>query len=140
MRYRAADARFAVKEIDVGVTADVGTLRRLPRLIGEGLARELAYTRRTLDAVEAVAMRLVNRAPDSTEALYAGVREIAARLPRSRRSHRTRRLGEEREGIFPRIFPTVRRCLAAYALDSMARQTGKSEHRWVETVALAQLT
>ena len=80
MRYCAADARFAVKEIDIGITADVGTLQRLPRLIGEGLARELAYTGRTFDAVEAVAMRLVNRAYDSIQALYAGVQEIASTI------------------------------------------------------------
>lgn len=78
MRYCAADARFSVREIDVGMTADVGTLQRLPRLVGEGIARELAYTGRSFDAAEAVAMRLVNRAFDSAEALQAGVREIAA--------------------------------------------------------------
>lgn len=78
MRYCAADAYFVVKEIDIGMTADVGTLQRLPRLIGEGMARELAYTGRRVDAAEAHQMRLVNRVFDSREALRAGVREIAA--------------------------------------------------------------
>ena len=49
MRYCSANAYFSVKEIDVGMTADVGTLQRLPRLIGEGMARELAYTGRKVD-------------------------------------------------------------------------------------------
>ena len=80
MRYCAADARFAVKEIDLGITADVGTLQRLPKLIGEGLARELAYTGRMFDASEALAMRLVNRVFESKEALDAGVRDIAATI------------------------------------------------------------
>ena len=50
MRYCSADAYFSVKEVDVGLTADVGTLQRLPKLIGEGMARELAYTARQIGA------------------------------------------------------------------------------------------
>jgi len=80
MRYCAADARFAVKEIDLGITADVGTLQRLPKLIGEGLARELAYTGRVFHSTEALAMRLVNRVFESKAALDAGVRDIAATI------------------------------------------------------------
>ena len=43
---------FTIKEIDIGMTADVGTLQRLPRLVGEGMARELAYTGRNFDAAD----------------------------------------------------------------------------------------
>ncbi|MCU6501024.1 crotonase/enoyl-CoA hydratase family protein [Rugamonas sp. A1-17] len=78
MRYCAEDAWFSIKEIDIGMTADVGTLQRLPRLIGEGMARELAYTARKVDAAEAKEIRLVNRVFESPEALRAGVRAIAA--------------------------------------------------------------
>jgi enoyl-CoA hydratase len=78
MRYCSADAWFSIKEIDIGMTADVGTLQRLPKLIGEGMARELAYTARRLDAAEAREIRLVNRVFESPEALRAGVRAIAA--------------------------------------------------------------
>ncbi|MCF8159795.1 MAG: crotonase/enoyl-CoA hydratase family protein [Polaromonas sp.] len=80
MRYCSADATFSIKEIDIGMTADVGTLQRLPRLIGEGMARELAYTGRKFDAAEALQMRLVNRVFDSREALQNGVRELAASI------------------------------------------------------------
>ena len=81
MRYAAADASFVVKEIDLGMVADVGTLQRLPKLIGpQGLVRELAYTGRTVDAAEAKAIGLVNRVFDSRETLQAGVREIAAAI------------------------------------------------------------
>jgi enoyl-CoA hydratase len=87
MRYCSANAYFTVKEIDVGMTADVGTLQRLPRLIGEGMARELAYTGRKVDGAEAQQMRLVNRCYESPEALQAGVmdiaRSIAAKSPLS---------------------------------------------------------
>jgi enoyl-CoA hydratase len=80
MRYCSSDAWFSIKEIDIGMVADVGTLQRLPRLIGEGMARELAYTARKFDAAEAKEMRLVNRVFDSPQALRAGVREIAAQI------------------------------------------------------------
>ncbi|MBP6718822.1 MAG: crotonase/enoyl-CoA hydratase family protein [Rhodoferax sp.] len=80
MRYCSSDAYFSIKEIDMGMTADVGTLQRLPKLIGEGMARELAYTGRRFTAAEAREMRLVNRVFDSREALQAGVREMAATI------------------------------------------------------------
>ena len=80
MRYCSADAYFSIKEIDIGMVADVGTLQRLPKLIGDGMARELAYTGRRVDAAEAREIRLVNRVFESREALTAGVREIAASI------------------------------------------------------------
>jgi enoyl-CoA hydratase len=78
MRYCSSDAWFTIKEIDIGMVADVGTLQRLPRLIGEGMARELAYTARKFDGAEAKDMRFVNRVFESPEALREGVRAIAA--------------------------------------------------------------
>ena len=80
MRYCSEDASFTIKEIDIGMVADVGTLQRLPRLIGQGMARELAYTGRVFGAQEARDMGLVNRVFASREALYAGVQEIAASI------------------------------------------------------------
>jgi 2,4-dienoyl-CoA reductase (NADPH2) len=80
MRYCSSDAYFTIKEIDIGMTADVGTLQRLPKLIGEGMARELAYTARRLGAVEAREIQLVNRVFESHEALRAGVMEIATTI------------------------------------------------------------
>ena len=80
IRLCTADAVFSVREIDVGMTADLGTLQRLPRLIGEGMARELAYTGRNVDGREAREIRLVNRCYDTREALLAGARELAATI------------------------------------------------------------
>jgi len=77
MRYAAADAVFSVREIDVGLVADVGTLQRLPRLIPEGIARELAFTGRNFLADEAERTGLINRVFASPEALTAAVRELA---------------------------------------------------------------
>ena len=81
MRYGAADAQFSIREIDIGMVADVGTLQRLPKIVGSaGWVRELAYTGRTVDAAEARTMGLVERVYDTREALHAGVREIAAAI------------------------------------------------------------
>jgi enoyl-CoA hydratase/carnithine racemase len=71
---------FSIREIEVGMTADLGTLQRLPRLIGDGMARELAYTGRNVDGREACEIRLVNRCYDTHEALLAGARELAATI------------------------------------------------------------
>lgn len=85
MRYATVDARFSVKEIDVAIVADVGTLQRLPRLVGDGIARELALTGRDFDGREAAEMKLVNRAypeVDTLRAEVAGIaRAIAAKSP-----------------------------------------------------------
>lgn len=78
MRYATADARFSVKEVDLAIVADVGTLQRLPRLIGEGLARELAFTAREFDGNEAHAMKLVNRVFPDKDTLMRAAMEAAA--------------------------------------------------------------
>ena len=81
MRYCSADAYFTIKEIDIGMVADVGTLQRLPKLIGsQGLVRELAYTGRKVDAEEALRIGLVNRVFATRDDLYTGVREIALQI------------------------------------------------------------
>ena len=87
MRYCSAEAHFSIKEIDLGMVADVGSLQRLPKLVPPGLVREWAYTGRRISAQEAQACGLVNRVFDTPEALAAGVlelaRTIAARSPLS---------------------------------------------------------
>jgi enoyl-CoA hydratase len=77
MRYAAEDAQFSIKEIDIGMAADVGTLQRLPRIIGDGMLRELAYTGRMFGAEEARSIGLVNRVYADHDSLLAGVLEIA---------------------------------------------------------------
>ena len=80
MRYCTADAFFCIQEINIGLAADVGTLQRLPKLIPDGLMRELAYTGRRLFAEEALASGLVNRVFDDQASMLAGVGEIAAQI------------------------------------------------------------
>ncbi|MEZ5585034.1 MAG: enoyl-CoA hydratase-related protein [Candidatus Competibacteraceae bacterium] len=80
MRYASAEAQFSLKEVDLGIVADIGSLQRLPRLIGEGLVRELAFTGCDVTATEAQAMGLVNRVFDSPQQLMEGVRDIARNI------------------------------------------------------------
>jgi enoyl-CoA hydratase len=80
MRYATEDAFFCIQEINIGMTADVGTLQRLPKLIPEGVCRELAYTGRRMPAAEAKAVGLVNEVFADHEALLAGVQAVAVEI------------------------------------------------------------
>ncbi|MDT3231768.1 crotonase/enoyl-CoA hydratase family protein [Pseudomonas sp. rhizo25] len=80
MRYAAEDAQFSIKEIDIGMAADVGTLQRLPRIIGDGMLRELAYTGRQFGADQARSIGLVNRVFADQQSLLAGVMQIAEEI------------------------------------------------------------
>ncbi|KAJ9579715.1 hypothetical protein L9F63_004641, partial [Diploptera punctata] len=80
------DAWFQVKEVDIGMAADVGTLQRLPRVIkSESLVRELAFTARKMMAPEAKESGLVSRLYEDKDSMIKGViemaTEIAARSP-----------------------------------------------------------
>ncbi len=77
MRYMTTDAYFQIKEIDIGMTADVGTLQRLPYIIGDGLMRELSYTGRKVQAEEAVASGLANRAYNDRDQMQTEVHALA---------------------------------------------------------------
>ncbi|HVE73500.1 MAG TPA: crotonase/enoyl-CoA hydratase family protein [Mycobacteriales bacterium] len=85
MRYASTDAFFCVQEINLAMTADVGTLQRLGTVMPAGAARELAFTGRRLPAARAFELGLVQELYDDHDALVAGVldtaREIASKSP-----------------------------------------------------------
>lgn len=85
MRYATKDAFFQVHETNIGMTADVGTLQRLPKLIPDGVARELVFTGRRMSAQRAFEVGLVNEVFDDHESMLDGVltiaHEIAAKSP-----------------------------------------------------------
>jgi enoyl-CoA hydratase len=84
-RYATRDAFFTVAEISIGMTADVGTLQRLGKVVPEGVAREMAFTGRRLSAERAYEVGLVQGLYDDHDALVTGVletaREIASKSP-----------------------------------------------------------
>ena len=86
VRYCSQDAIFQVKEVDIGLAADVGTLQRLPKVVGnDSVVRELAFTAAKLDAPRAQEIGLVSRIfPDQQATLDGGLelaKVIAARSP-----------------------------------------------------------
>lgn len=85
VRLASRDARISVREVKVAIVADLGSLQRLPRIVGQGNARELALTGKDVGAERAQTMGLVGEIYDDREALLEGARamarEIAANPP-----------------------------------------------------------
>merc|ERR1711894_858417 len=78
IRYCTSDAWFQVKEVDVGLAADVGTLQRLPKVVGnDSLVRELCYTARKMYAQEALQFGLVSRIFENKEDMVKSAIELA---------------------------------------------------------------
>ena len=77
IRFCTNDAFFSVKEVDLAITADLGTLQRLPSIIGYGNAVELALTARRFSGLEAKQLGLVSRSFNSKQELDEGVRDVA---------------------------------------------------------------
>ena len=80
IRYCTSDAFFCIQEVNIGMTADVGTFPRLCHLIPQGWVRELAYTGRRLDAQTAKAIGLVNDVFDSQDEMMEAVMACAAEI------------------------------------------------------------
>ena len=83
IRLAAHDAKFSVREVKLAIVPDVGTLARLPAIIGQGAARELALTGDDLDAPRALRLGLVSEVYDGPETLLTGARAMAARIAKN---------------------------------------------------------
>lgn len=85
IRFATKDAFFCIAEINIGMTADVGTFPRLCRLLPEGWVRQISYTGERLPAPRARELGLVNEVFDTQEAMLdhaMGIaREIASKSP-----------------------------------------------------------
>ena len=78
IRYASMDAWFCIQEINIGMTADVGTFPRLCGLIPQGWVREMAFTGRRLSAQKAKEIGLVNEVFETHEALLAISRAVSS--------------------------------------------------------------
>ncbi len=81
-RYCTADAFFTIQETALAMTADLGTLQRLPHLMPQGLVRELAYTSRKFKANEALSTGFVNRVFETQQEMLDEVMAIARQIAR----------------------------------------------------------
>ncbi|MGB3351869.1 MAG: crotonase/enoyl-CoA hydratase family protein [Mycobacterium sp.] len=83
IRYASSDARFSVREIKVGIVADLGSLQRLPTIIGDAHLRELAFTGDDIDAGRACRIGLVNDVLSDRSAALEHARATARRIARN---------------------------------------------------------
>ncbi|KAJ7134120.1 ClpP/crotonase-like domain-containing protein [Mycena filopes] len=79
IRYAAEGTQFTIKEVDVGLAADIGTLAYVPKVIGNhSLLREVAYTARLFSADEAARMGLLSTVvPGGREEVIAAALKLA---------------------------------------------------------------
>ncbi len=78
IRLASADAIFSVRETRVAMVADIGTLQRLPRILGDGVAREWIFTGADYTAPQAHAAGLLNEVLPDADSLLARARALAA--------------------------------------------------------------
>lgn len=79
IRLCSKDAWFCIKEVDIALAADVGTLQRLHHVMGNNsLARELAYTARRFQSHEAKEVGFVSHVLPNREALMKRAHEMAS--------------------------------------------------------------
>lgn len=83
IRLCTQDAIFSLREAAVGFVADVGVLQRIPLIVGQGHARELAYTAKNFTAQRAKEILLVNDVYENQESLYQNAEKLALDISES---------------------------------------------------------
>ncbi|XWW44619.1 crotonase/enoyl-CoA hydratase family protein [Fibrella sp. USSR17] len=80
IRLCSATAKFSLREAKLAITPDIGGLQWLPRIVGEGITREMAFTAGDYDAAFALRTGLVNHVLDTPEELFAKANELAQQI------------------------------------------------------------
>ena len=80
MRFSCDEAYFSVKEIDLGIVADMGTLQRLPQIVPNGVAKEWIYTGRNVNGLEAERCGLVNKHFESQSEMDNFINDLVATI------------------------------------------------------------
>ena len=80
MRYGTHDSFITIYEINVGMTADVGTFPRILNHMSEGVVRELAYTGRNMPAEECKDRGLFNEVYADQDTMLSAVMDIAKEI------------------------------------------------------------
>ncbi|MBK7839965.1 MAG: NAD(P)-dependent oxidoreductase [Cyanobacteriota bacterium erpe_2018_sw_39hr_WHONDRS-SW48-000098_B_bin.30] len=79
-RYATESASFSIAEVNIGLMADLGSLQRLPRIMPEGLVREMAYTGMRIDGARAHSVGLVNAVYKNSTDMYGDARMTCGRI------------------------------------------------------------
>mmetsp|Transcript_17819 Transcript_17819/g.26920 ORF Transcript_17819/g.26920 Transcript_17819/m.26920 type:complete len:286 (+) Transcript_17819:81-938(+) len=78
IRFCTKDTVFSLKEVELGMAADVGGLQRFPKLVGnQSLVRELVFSCRNFSASEALPFGFVSKIFDERQAMYDAALEMA---------------------------------------------------------------
>jgi enoyl-CoA hydratase len=80
IRLASADAVFSVRETRIAIVADLGSLQRLPRIIGKGHVAEMAYTGKDVTAERAKEIGLVNDVLGDADEVVRAAHELAAEI------------------------------------------------------------
>lgn len=83
VRLASADAKMSVREVKIAIVADVGSLQRLPHIVGQGIARELAMTGDDISADRALKIGLVNEVYATQAELFAAAQSMAERIAKN---------------------------------------------------------
>lgn len=80
IRLASEDSVFSIRETRMGMVADIGTLERLPAIVGAGHTAELAYTGKDISAARARDIGLVNDVYDDQKAVLSAAQDLAAEI------------------------------------------------------------
>jgi len=80
IRLASKDAVFSIRETRIGIIADIGTLQRVPYIIGQGWFRELALTGRDWTAEESLRMGYITRLCENPQTLFEEARTLAEEI------------------------------------------------------------
>lgn len=134
IRLASADARFSVRETRLALVADLGTLQRLPKIVGSGHVAELAFTGKDVGAARAKEIGLVNEVYDDhaslLDAALALAREIADLAPLAVQGTKAVLAATDRDAIARGLEDAARRNVAIAGSDDLAEAiTAFFEHR-----------
>jgi enoyl-CoA hydratase len=77
VRLCTEDATFSIRETGIGIVSDMGSIQRLPMIIGQGFTREMAFTAGFYTARDVEKMGLVNAVYPDQETLYGAAEKLA---------------------------------------------------------------
>ena len=80
IRLCTEDSIFCLKEAAIGLVADMGVLQRLPMIVGQGFAREMAYTASNYSARDAEKMGLINHVYADQASVMAAAQKLATQI------------------------------------------------------------
>lgn len=80
IRLAAEDAVFSVRETQIAMVADVGTMQRLPKIVNPGYLADIVYTGRDFDAAYAQEMGLVTGVHPTTAAVQEAAFDLASTI------------------------------------------------------------